>query len=159
MCSSDLQGNFLAERFNHVHMYQEDPFCAQIWYRAHLNAATPQPQANAPVRTAADCKVPRGPDRTWPALHREGMFRTPAAGVTFGDVAMNWYMRQTDKPLEPTRGHLMDHVGLSVANLDAWVVKLKSEGVKFLMEPYRLGDTRAAMIEGPSREALELVQL
>ena len=87
------------------------------------------------------------------------MFRTPAAGVTFGDVAMNWYMRQTDKPLEPTRGHLMDHVGLSVGNLDAWVAKLKAEGVKFLMEPYRLGDTRAAMIEGPSHEAIELVEV
>jgi hypothetical protein len=26
-------------------------------------------------------------------------------------------------------------------------------------EPYRLGDTRAVMIEGPSREALELVEV
>jgi hypothetical protein len=31
--------------------------------------------------------------------------------------------------------------------------------VPFLEEPYRLGDTRAAMIEGPSREALELVEV
>jgi catechol 2,3-dioxygenase-like lactoylglutathione lyase family enzyme len=155
----EYQGNMPAERFNHVHMYQEDPFCAQIWYRTHLNAPSPQTPASAPVRTAADCKVPRSADRTWPALHKEGMFRTPSAGVTFGDVSMNWYMRQTDKPLVSTRGHLMDHVGLSVANLDAWVAKLKGEGVTFLMEPYRLGDTRAAMIEGPSREAIELVEV
>jgi catechol 2,3-dioxygenase-like lactoylglutathione lyase family enzyme len=155
----EYQGNMPAERFNHVHMYQDDPFCAQLWYRKHLNAASPPTPAGTPARSEADCKVPRGPDRTWPALEKDGMFRTPSAGVSFGDVAMNWYMRQTDTPLAATRGHLMDHVGLSVGNLDAWVAKLRAEGVKFLAEPYRLGDTRAAMIEGPSREAIELVEV
>jgi catechol 2,3-dioxygenase-like lactoylglutathione lyase family enzyme len=29
----EYQGNMPAERFNHVHMYQEDPFCAVLWYR------------------------------------------------------------------------------------------------------------------------------
>jgi hypothetical protein len=48
---------------------------------------------------------------------------------------------------------------LSVANLDAWVDKLSQEGVAFLTAPYRLGDTRAVMIEGPSREAIELVEV
>jgi hypothetical protein len=36
---------------------------------------------------------------------------------------------------------------------------LKGEGVKFLDGPYKLGSTRAVMIEGPSREALELVEV
>jgi hypothetical protein len=31
--------------------------------------------------------------------------------------------------------------------------------VKFLQQPYKLGDSRAVMIEGPSREALELVEI
>jgi catechol 2,3-dioxygenase-like lactoylglutathione lyase family enzyme len=152
----EYQGNFPAERFNHVHFYQDDPFCAQAWYRRHLNAPLPQ---NAQPRTDADCKVARGPDRTWPALNREGMYRTPTAGVIFGDVSMNWYMRQRDVPLAPTRGRLMDHVALSVANLDAWVAKLRAENVRFLEQEYRLGDTRAVMIEGPSREAIELVEV
>jgi catechol 2,3-dioxygenase-like lactoylglutathione lyase family enzyme len=155
----EYQGNMPKERFNHVHMYQEDPFCALVWYQTHLNAPSPQTPANAPKRTETDCKVARSPDRTWPALERQGMFRTPTAGVTFGDVSMNWYMRQTETPLAPTRGHLMDHVGLSVANLDAWAAKLRAERVKFLEEPHRLGDTRAFMIEGPSREAIELVEV
>ena len=34
----EYAGNHPAERFNHVHMYQEDPFCAQLWYQKHLNA-------------------------------------------------------------------------------------------------------------------------
>jgi hypothetical protein len=52
----------------------------------------------------------------------------------------------------------MDHVALSVTNLDAWVAKLKSENVKFLEQPYTFGDTRAVLIEGPSLEAIELVE-
>ena len=31
-------GNFPAERMNHVHMFQDHPFCAQLWYRKHLDA-------------------------------------------------------------------------------------------------------------------------
>ena len=58
-----------------------------------------------------------------------------------------------------SRGQLQDHIALSVTDLDAWIDKLRSEGVVFLEEPYALGDTRAIMIEGPSREALELVEV
>jgi hypothetical protein len=79
--------------------------------------------------------------------------------LVFGDVSMGGYTRQTDKALVSTRGHLADHIGLSVADLDAWVAKLHAENVKFLEQPYKLGDTRAVMIEGPSREALELVEV
>ena len=32
----EYQGDMPAERFNHVHLYQEDPFCAQLWYQKHL---------------------------------------------------------------------------------------------------------------------------
>ena len=52
----------------------------------------------------------------------------------------------------------MDHVSLSVTDLDAWTAKLKGEGVTFLRS-LRIGDTRAVMIEGPSREAIELVEV
>jgi catechol 2,3-dioxygenase-like lactoylglutathione lyase family enzyme len=152
----EYQGNMPAERFNHVHMYQEDPFCAQIWYSKHLNAALPQ---GVVLKSEANCKIARGSERSWPALEQQGMFRTPSAGVLFGDVALNWYMRQTDKPLASTRGRLIDHVGLSVTDLDAWITKLRNEGVRFLEQPYRLGDTRAIMIEGPSHEAIELVEI
>lgn len=154
----EYQGDMPAERFNHVHMYQEDPFCAQLWYRRHLNAGVPQGRGGAP-RTEADCRVPRGADRTWPALDVDGMYRTPAAGVVFGSVAVNWYMRQGDRPLVGTRGRLVDHVALGVTNLDAWIAKLRGEGVKIPGDPYRLGGARAVLIEGPSLEALELVEL
>ena len=87
------------------------------------------------------------------------MYRSPSAAIAFGDVSMGGYIRQGDRPLVSTRGHLADHIALGVGNLDAWVAKLRAENVKFLEQLYKLGDTRAVMIEGPSREALELVEV
>jgi catechol 2,3-dioxygenase-like lactoylglutathione lyase family enzyme len=153
----EYAGDHPAERFNHVHLYQEDPLCAQLWYQKHLNA--PARAGWAVSVTEADCRVPRGADRTWPALNREGMFRSPRAGVEFGDVALIWYANQGEEPLVSSRGQLQDHIALSVTDLDAWIKKLRGEGVTFLEDPYPLGDTRAVMIEGPSREALELVEV
>jgi catechol 2,3-dioxygenase-like lactoylglutathione lyase family enzyme len=158
----EVQGDMPAERFNHVHFYHEDPFCAQLWYQKHLNVAPPQGRrgaAPAASRTEANCKVPRTPDKTFPALDVDGMYRAPQIPLVFGDVSMGGYMNNADQPLVSTRGHLADHIGLSVANLDAWVAKLRAENVKFLEQPYKLGDTRAVMIEGPSKEALELVEV
>ena len=154
----EYAGDHPAERFNHVHLYQEDPLCAQLWYQKHLNAPPRTGWGGIPV-TEADCKVPRGADRTWPALNREGMFRSPRAGVEFGDVALIWYANQGGRPLAGSRGQLQDHIALGVTDLDAWINKLRSEGVTFIEDPYPLGDTRAVMIEGPSREALELVEV
>ena len=34
----EYAGNHPAERFNHVHLYQEDPIGALAWYQKHLNA-------------------------------------------------------------------------------------------------------------------------
>jgi hypothetical protein len=150
------------ERFNHVHFYHEDPFCAQLWYQKHLNVAPPQGRrgaAPAEPRTEANCRAPRTPDKTFPALEVNGMYRAPQIPLVFGDVSMGGYMNNADRPLVSTRGHLADHVGLSVANLDAWVAKLRAENVTFLEQPHKLGDTRAMMIEGPSKEALELVEV
>jgi catechol 2,3-dioxygenase-like lactoylglutathione lyase family enzyme len=167
----EYQGNMPAERFNHVHMYQEDPLCAVLWYQKHLNA---RPNGNAPLPTETNCKVERS-EGSWPALEREGTRRKPSGDITFDDVSVQWYARQGDAPLVSTRGHLVDHFALSVTTLDAWIAKLGSEGVRFLGQetelgdgrqrieglgrPYKLGDTRAVMIEGPSREAIELVEV
>ncbi len=156
----EFTGNAPAERFDHVHVWQDDPVCAQLWYEKHLNASPRRQRADAnPSPTEANCKLPRGPEPSWPSLARLGTYRSPAGGVSFGDVAMNWYPNQGDRPLAPSRGHLIDHVGLSVLDLNAWIEKLQSEGVTFLRQPYKIGDARAVMIEGPSHEAIELVEV
>ena len=156
----EFAGNAPAERVDHVHMWQDDPLCAQLWYQKHLNATPRRQRADAASPpTEANCKIPRGLEPSWPSLTRNGTYRSPTGGVSFGDVAMNWYPNEGTNPLAPTGGHLIDHVGLSVSDLDAWVGKLKGEGVSFLRQPYNIGDARAVMIEGPSHEAIELVEV
>lgn len=148
-------GDHPAERFDHVHLWQEDPFAALDWYMTHLNAPV---RAGFTMPSAAERAAGRGADRSWPALNKEGMFRDPRAGVVFGDIVLTWYANQWDAPLVPSRGQLQDHIAFAVPDLDAWQSKLRSESVKFLSDIYPLGGTRAFMIEGPSREALEIVE-
>ncbi|MGH7045086.1 MAG: VOC family protein [Stellaceae bacterium] len=155
----EYAGNHPTERFNHVHLYQEDPIAALVWYQKHLNAPLRPGYEPTSAGMSGGGGAVRGSDRTWPALDREGMFRTPRAGVEFGDVSMMWYANQGETPLVGSRGQLQDHVALSVADLDAWAEKLLSEGVAIIEPIYPLGDTRALMIEGPSREAIELVEV
>ena len=154
----EIAGDYPDERFNHIHMWQDDPLCAQLWYQEHFNVEARAGFGDAAV-SAADCKVPRTSDRSFPALKPEGMYRAPRGGVTFGDVDLIWYANQGEAPLASSLGQFQDHLALSVTDLDAWIDKLKGEGVNFLSEVYALGETRAVMIEGPSREGLELVEI
>jgi catechol 2,3-dioxygenase-like lactoylglutathione lyase family enzyme len=154
----EIAGDYPKERFNHIHMWQDDPLCAQLWYQKHFNAPPRASFGNVDV-TEADCKVPRTTDRTFPALNRDGMYRAPRGGVTFGDVDVIWYANQGDSPLVSSLGQLQDHLALSVEDLDVWIAKLRGEGVTFLSDVYPLADTRAVMVEGPSREGLELVEI
>jgi len=85
----EYQGDLAAERFNHVHMYQDQPYCAQLWYQANLNVPAPAARGAAPARTADTCRVDRGPDATFPALEVNGTYRTPSLNSTrFGDVSL-----------------------------------------------------------------------
>ena len=63
----EVAGESNPERFNHVHMWEDEPFCAQLWYQKHLNAKVRTPAPGAPVYTEANCHVPRGVP-TWPSL-------------------------------------------------------------------------------------------
>jgi hypothetical protein len=164
------------ERYTIVGMFEEQPYCALFWYQKHLKAADRPATARGgsgggvaagargPAQAAgptseADCQVSRGSEVSWPSTYKRGHYRIPPPQlVYFGDVTLRWYMNQEDRPLVSTRGQLMDHIALSVINLDAWISKLRSEGVKFLQQPYRFGATRAVLIEGPSLEAIELVE-
>jgi hypothetical protein len=157
-----------AEAYTIVGMFQDQPFCARFWYLKHLNAReTPAsgrgpggagPAQPAPPTTEADCTVARG-EVSWPSTYKRGHHRVPPPQIVYFDnLTFRWYMNQEDRPLAPTRGQVFDHFALSVTNLDAWVAKLKAEGVTVLQPPYALGTLRAALIEGPSREAIELVE-
>jgi catechol 2,3-dioxygenase-like lactoylglutathione lyase family enzyme len=146
------------ERFNHIHMYHEHPICAMQWYITHLGATLPQGRGGAPgTLPPGDCKQLYAPP-TWPSFAKTGFVRDPSGAVFFDDISISirpW----PGGGLVSTRGHLVDHWALSVAELEPTVARLKSEGVKFLEDIHPWGTMRAAMIEGPDRIAIELVEV
>jgi hypothetical protein len=158
------------ERFNHVHMYHEHPRCAMEWYQKHLGARMPAGRGGAgrggaaptgPVpATSADCNNPRTvySPPTWPSFAKTGFVRDPAGGVTIDDISIGirpW----PGGGLVSTRGKIVDHWAVSTADLDKTVARLKGENVKFLEEIRPWGSSRAAMIEGPDRIAIEIVEI
>jgi hypothetical protein len=148
------------ERFNHMHMYHEHPRCAMEWYVTHLGATLPQGRGGAAPAPPAggDCKTLTYAPPTWPSFAKTGFVRDPAGGELFDDISISirpW----PGGGLVSTRGKLVDHWALSTADLTATVARLKREGVKFLEEIHPWGSMRAAMIEGPDRIAIELVEV
>ena len=146
------------ERFNHVHMYHEHPLCAMQWYASHLGATIPQGRGGATAPSGGDCRTTVYAPPTWPSFAKTGFVREPSGGVNFDDISIlirPW----PGGGLVSTRGKLVDHWALSTADLTATVARLKKEGVTFLEEMHAWGNSRAAMIEGPDRVAIEIVEV
>ncbi|MEQ1730922.1 MAG: VOC family protein, partial [Vicinamibacterales bacterium] len=148
-----------AERFNHVHMYHEHPNCAADWYVEHLGAKRSQRGGAVAAAPAAggDCHTKLYPPPTFPSFAKRGFVRMPG-GVTLDDISVSM-QPWPGGGLAPTRGRLYDHWAVSTTNLDATVARLKANGVKFLEEIHPWGTLRAAMVEGPDRIAIELVEV
>jgi catechol 2,3-dioxygenase-like lactoylglutathione lyase family enzyme len=157
----------------HVHLFHEQPRCAARWYVEQLGMALPPTRAGAPQPPsgagAAACQAapsgePSG-EAGWPSLEPIGTIRQPAASVRLANGSLSWYPRQCvgtrcggDQPLVPSRGQALDHVAFLVDGLDARLARLRRAGVTVLEGPYAFGATRAVMIEGPDRLAIELVE-
>jgi hypothetical protein len=138
-------------------MYHEHPKCAMLWYQAHLGAVIPQGRGGGAPPTEATCKELYAPP-TWPSFARQGFVREPAGGVLLDDISIS--MRPwPGGGLASTRGKIYDHWAVSTASLDSTVARLKSENVKFLEEIHPWRNSRATMIEGPDRIAIELVEV
>jgi catechol 2,3-dioxygenase-like lactoylglutathione lyase family enzyme len=123
----------------HVHLLSVDPAAAAVWYRDVLGAR-------------ADLLSDR--TRRTPASRPEQ--RVAEAAVYFGDFAMLIY--RTDQRLAPTRGQRTDHVAFFGEGLDEWLARARTRGVT-IMEPKRpFGTGAAALIEGPDKIAIELLE-
>lgn len=157
MIENAQSGN--VERFNHVHMYHEHPNCAAEWYVAHLGAVRPAGRGGAAAAAPAsgDCQTKLYPPPTFPSFAKRGFVRMPG-GVSMDGISISM-QPWPGGGLASTRGRLYDHWAVSTANLDVTVARLKREGVKFLEEIHPWGTMRAAMIEGPDRIAIEIIEV
>jgi Glyoxalase/Bleomycin resistance protein/Dioxygenase superfamily len=146
------------ERFNHVHMYHEHPQCAMIWYVTYLDATLPAGRggAQATIPTAENCRRPYSPP-TFPSFAKSGFVREPRGGVLFGDISISM-VPWPGGGLQSTRGYVVDHFAISVPDLDARVARMKAAGVKIIEDIHPWGTMRAAMVEGPDRIAIEVVE-
>ena len=137
--------------FIHVHLYSDAPLCAADWYVQHLGAVT---RSNA--QRTGPCEVPFAPPS-----EPLGVVRSPAATARIGQVNLIIYPRQRPGPLVGSRGHVVDHIAVSVRDLPVALDRLRMSGVKVLEELHQFGDSamRAAMIEGPDSIAIELIEI
>ena len=143
--------------YGHLHFWHEAPLCAVNWYVEHLGA-------RGTVRDP--CDVERGPV-SYPAFFPSGQLRQPIGTVRVANTGLMWYTRQcrdgrcgdgADVPLVPSRGQVVDHVGLSYPDLDPVIAHLERVGIPILDGPYPFGDARAILIEDLDGLALELIE-
>jgi catechol 2,3-dioxygenase-like lactoylglutathione lyase family enzyme len=135
--------------FGHLHLLSADPVAAAEWYNRHLGI---------PVRGKST---------------RERMYNgfpvSPSATLQSGNVNIiifpmgyakaQWPDLWKDRlQFETSRGRSIDHVAFSVDNLDQTLQRLRTAGVKVLDEPRAILGVRSAMIEGPDRIAIEIVE-
>lgn len=139
-------------QFGHLHLLSDDPPAAAEWYVKHFG-----------IRGHAG----RGRE----ARFFRGHQISPSASLMMDNVNIILFPKQyayhqwpdlwrNRTAFESPRGRAIDHVGFSVDDLDAKLKELAAAGVK-IIEPAKLDPAtkaRAAMIEGPDRIAIQIVE-
>jgi len=138
-------------RFGHMHFLSDDPVAAGQWYAEHFGLR---------VRKGSNDKRYYEGFQVGPAssfLIDNVNFIIYPAGYMEKQWPENWAKHKT---FEPTTGRVIDHVGLSVDNLEETIARLKTEGVNVIGKPsqFRKTSQRAIMIEGPDHLAIQLVE-
>lgn len=126
----------LPARGFHLHLESLTPNVAAAWYREYLGADVEFAVGvvHTPVRD----------------------LRRPLALVRMGDVGMLVY--KTEQPLVSTRGKRADHLAFTVPNLAEVMARLRAVDTVVIEPPHQAGDATVAMVEGPDRTAVELVE-
>ncbi|HYL38191.1 MAG TPA: VOC family protein [Bryobacteraceae bacterium] len=140
--------------FGHIHMLSKDPIAAGEWYMKEFGLS----------------RLGRGAPSHEPRMYR-GFQIGPSMSLMMDNVNIIIYPMEYAKTqwpelwkdrtdFESTRGHVTDHIGFGVDNLDATLARLKSDGVKVTDEPRSVagGKVRFAFIEGPDHVRVELVE-
>jgi hypothetical protein len=125
----------------HVHLRSLAPVQAALWYRDVLGA---QVQL-AVVPSSSTAPLPPPEDSI------------PDALVDLGGLRALVY--RTAGVLVSSIGQRVDHVAFSCADLGGTLAYLRSKGVAVISGPNEDNGIRTAMIVGPDRIAIELVQL
>lgn len=135
--------------FMHVHLFSDDPVAAVAWYQQHLGMAT-----RTKLETVRAFRgIPTGPSASM-QLDNVTFFIYPTAHAKalYGG---QWKGRSG---FATNRGRALDHVAVSVDDLDATLARLKREGVRIISGPRKADGFRSAFIEAPDKMELEIVE-
>lgn len=139
-------------QFGHLHLFSADPPAAAAWYMKYFGAKGRDPST-----------IPRTP-----RIYRDVQIG-PSASLMMDNVNIIIFPIEYPKKVyaeawknrtefDSTRGHVVDHIGFSVENLDAAVEKLRKAGVTLTEEIRSIGKIRFAFLEGPDKIRIELVE-
>jgi lactoylglutathione lyase len=120
--------------WEHIHLRSPDPASTAQWYQDKLGAEVIRtPQADGSTRFDLD-------------LTGQKIF------IALADPA-----KTGGSPQIPYMG--LEHIGLTVENIDAAVTELKGKGVAFTMEPKTIRPgVRIAFLTAPQNVSIELIQ-
>lgn len=140
--------------FGHIHLLSKDPVAAGEWYMKEFGL----------VRRG------RGAPSREPHFYKEFQIG-PSMSLMMDNVNLiiyPWQYAPKQWPdvwknrteFESTKGHVTDHIGFSVDNLDETIARLKKDGVKVTDEPKTIleGKLKVAFIEGPDKILIQLVE-
>ncbi|MGI8742752.1 MAG: VOC family protein [Bryobacteraceae bacterium] len=137
--------------FGHLHLLSEDPVAAGEWYSKHFGISN--------VRYQKAKRVYKGVEIAPSASFMIDNVNVIIFPVEYARDSMPklWAGRKT---FESTKGHVVDHIGLSVENLEASLARLKEEQVTITDPPRSVlgGKVKFAFIEGPDKMRIEVIE-
>jgi len=135
--------------FMHVHLFSDDPVAAASWYQQHLGIAT-----RTKLETVRAFRgIPTGPSASM-QLDNVTFWLYPTAHAK----ALYGGQRKGRAGFATNRGRALDHVALSVDDLDATLARLAQEGVRVISGPRKVDGLRSAFVEAPDKMELEIVE-
>lgn len=136
--------------FGHLHLLSENPVAAGEWYARHFGV---KPRSSAAVHMYRDVQI--GPSSSF-MMDDVNVIIYPMEYAISSHMP-GWENRKT---FESTKGRVVDHFGISVANVDDAIAKLRKEGVTVIAEPKSVagGRIKYAFIEGPDKMQIEIIE-
>ncbi len=137
-------------RFGHIHMLSLDAVKAGEWYQKWFNATGRFTREERKIR-----EFPVAPSASL-MIDNVNMIIYPVAYAR-----VQWPELWKDRPdFESTKGHVVDHLGFSIDNLEQFLEKMRKDGVKVTDEIKSAagGKIKYAFIEGPDHVRIELVE-
>src|SRR5438477_6525722 len=109
----------------HLHLLSADPVAAGAWYAKHFGQT---PRSNPQARMYRGVQI--GPSASF-VMDNVNVIIYP---VEYARTS-KWEAWENRKTFESTKGRVVDHIGISVDNLDDAIARLRKEGVEITDEP------------------------